>query len=326
LLEVYSAVCYYTFRKFGGELSDVPIYAVAPRPDISISDPARRFYESLNVIVVDAELNVDYADYPLANKPICAAYVAAICDTEFLAWMDSDTLVINEPKSLILDDSVDVCAAPESVKGVGSFGKEDILADPYWMQLYDICGTMGEPYTLTGLTGERIRAYYNTGVIASRRSSGIFEKWRDNMSATLDRCLWPYNPKLGDHHRHMVEQTTFGATAHSHEFKIAELPYTHNYWVQNQGYMMANYGVAPLDAAIWHHTNRMEKAFANLQRDIDRKGYDLTRIEEFVADIRQNSKDRLGLDISWHRKMRQRLKIGPRLRRLVGRSLPSDQI
>ena len=185
-LERESLLMVESFRRFGGDLKDTPIYSFQVRDKNDVSTPTLKTLESFGVKHQKVVLNHKYPDYPLANKPLLCAYAEQNIDAEILVFLDSDLVFFSEPKEFLLTAEYDVGIRPEHEKMIGSEGKED-PNDEYWQHLYQLAGVGDkEMFVTTTVDRQKIRAFWNSGVVAVRRSAGIFTAWRETFLKLLE--------------------------------------------------------------------------------------------------------------------------------------------
>ncbi|MGF1587857.1 MAG: hypothetical protein ACFCU7_01185 [Pleurocapsa sp.] len=212
-LEKQSAILAESIRQFGGKLKDTPIYSFHPRRGSPIADETIKQFESLRVNHQQVVLNVKYHDYYLANKPLVCAYAEQNIEAEILVFLDSDKCFFAEPQEFWLPDNYNVGLRIEYGRGIGSTGKQDIQ-DDYWQQLYQTFGVKDERFVCTPIGNKRIRAYWNSGMIAVRRSAGIFTAWKNNFEKVMELQI---TPKQGDY---MIEQSVLSATVCAMEEEV----------------------------------------------------------------------------------------------------------
>ena len=120
-------------------------------------------------------------------------------------FLDSDKCFFAEPTEFLLPDNYNVGLRVEYGRGIGSTGTQDIQ-DDYWQELYRTIGVKQERYVTTPIGNKKIRAYWNSGMVAVRRSAGIFQAWLDNFERVMDAGIMP---KQGNY---MLEQSSLSAT------------------------------------------------------------------------------------------------------------------
>ena len=219
-----------SIRRFGGRYRRAPILAFAPRPGLGVDVATRRALTAMNVQYVDEPLNTYCPEYGSANRVFAAAWAEAQCDSEFIVVLDSDTVFLDEPE---LPREADVAVRPVDSKGSATRGPGDPFED-YWTKLAAIGGTSIErlPYLYTTISGERIRASYNGGLIVARREKGILTRWADLFAASVSAGIRPYRGS---------GMNIFASTGHVGQGAS-------EYWGSNQ---------AALALAIWATTDRV---------------------------------------------------------------------
>jgi hypothetical protein len=183
-----------SIRRFGGRWSGAPIDTFAPRAGRPIADETRSFFEAHGVTHHDEVLNADFDDYGFGNKIFAAARAEEMAAEDFVVFLDTDTVILSEPATLLLPDGVDAAVRPVDFhrwreppdgdprwrtrhRQASSTGAGD-QNDGYWMRMYDLCGVTARPFLETVCDRVRIRAYANSGLVAARRSAGVFAHWR----------------------------------------------------------------------------------------------------------------------------------------------------
>ncbi len=204
-LEAQSLMLAESIRKFCGNLKDTPIYSFHPRVGEPIALQTRKAFEDLNVIHQQLPINEEFHDYYLANKPLVCAYAEQNIDAEILVFLDSDKCFFSEPKEFLLPADCNVRMRPEYGRGVGSVGGQD-PNEWYWQKLYEVLGVKREVFVNTPIGNKKIRAYWNSGLVAVRRSAGIFTAWKDNFTKVMHLNI---NPPQGIY---FVEQSVLSVT------------------------------------------------------------------------------------------------------------------
>ncbi len=174
-----------SIRTFGGSLADAPIVAVAPRAGHEPSGATLATFRDLGVTTVVEDLNTQHPDYGMANKWAAARWAEEHLDTEVLVFLDSDTMVVADPSEFRLPPDVDVAVAPVDRKDKGSRGPGDPRED-YWLRMYELTGVTQRPFVTTPAGHQRIRAYFNGGLVATRRELRLFSEWYADFRALLD--------------------------------------------------------------------------------------------------------------------------------------------
>lgn len=221
-LEKQSQILAASIRRFGGKLKDTPIYSFHPRPGNPVANETLEQFAALAVNHQQVVLNVKYQDYYLANKPYVCAYAEETIDAEILVFLDSDKCIFAEPTEFLLPSNYNIGLRVEYGRGIGSTGIQDVQ-DEYWQKLYQIVGVKQERFVCTPIGNKTIRAYWNSGLVAVRRSAGIFTAWRHNFEQVMEAALVP---KQGNY---MIEQSSLSATVCALEEEVYNFSNPYSY-------------------------------------------------------------------------------------------------
>ena len=225
-----------SFRKFAGKYKDTPIISYQPRKDHRISRDTKKFFERNDVEIIDLNLNKNYCDYPLANKPLITAHRESVSSADILIFLDSDTFFINEPGELFDFEDAEAVLRPTDYKSLGTDNAGD-RNNFYWDSLYKQLDVKIKRYTTTTVSNEKILEYYNTGHIAALTEKQLFQQWLINFNRIMETGLKPKN-------RIFIEQTVFSATVSQMELKVKQFskgynyPLSHKYKILNPDYFV----------------------------------------------------------------------------------------
>jgi hypothetical protein len=219
-LESEAVLLMESLREWGGALADAPVYAFAPRPGLQPEPATTERLRSLGATVVDEPLVDRFAEIPTFNKVSVSAWAERNLGHEFLVFTDTDTVFLGEPAELAGGDWV-AAVRPVDRRIAGSKGKG--RNEPFWRKMYAELGVTEEPFTETTVGQMRIRAYWNTGLIAVRRSAGLFTAWEEALGRLFDAEIvqkrWP---------QFMDQLSWAGVTANLHE-RVRMLSDAYNY-------------------------------------------------------------------------------------------------
>jgi hypothetical protein len=222
-LEQESLLMVESFRRFAGNLKDSPIYSFQVRDKNDVSTPTLKALESFGVKHQKIVLNDKYPDYPLANKPLLCAYAEQNINAEIIVFLDSDLVFFSEPKEFLLPLEYDVGIRPEHEKMIGSEGKDD-PNDEYWQHLYQLANVRDKDVLVTTTVDrKKIRAFWNSGVVAVRRNTGIFTAWQE----TFEKLLAAGS--MIDSKNFYYEQSALSATICAKTKKIWQFSSNYNY-------------------------------------------------------------------------------------------------
>lgn len=220
-LETEALLLVESLREFGGAFAQAPVYAFAPRPGFEPDRSTVERLEALGGVTMVSEPLVDrFADIPTFNKVAVSAWAERELDHETLVFTDTDCVFLGEPTELAGGDWV-AAMRPVDRRIAGSRGKGK--GEPFWRKMYAELGVKSEPWVETTVGQMRIRAYWNTGLVAARRSAGLFEAWERALVRLFDAEIvqnrWP---------QFMDQLSWAGVTADSHD-RVLILSHPYNY-------------------------------------------------------------------------------------------------
>jgi tetratricopeptide (TPR) repeat protein len=219
-----------SIRTFGGRHGNARIVAVAPRPGLGVDAETQAMLRDLAVDYVDEPLNLSCQEYGSANRVFAAGWAERQVASEFVVVLDSDTVFLGEPE---LPDDADFAARPVDTKGSATCGPGDPF-EAYWRALAELGGVPLDrlPFLTTTISGDRVRASYNGGLVVARRALGIMAQWAALFEASIRANLTPH----GDGSHNVFASTGFVGPAAA------------RWWGSNQ---------AALALAAWSRTSRI---------------------------------------------------------------------
>jgi hypothetical protein len=215
-----------SLRKWGGRFSNAPVYAVNPRFDILKINPATfRSLENLGVKYLSVRPKSPFPWFRFLNKPVSVAAVESRVSTEMICFLDGDILVVREPGQLDLGTDFDFAACVRDKGGIGTTGPGD-PNERYWELMCQALGMRIDdlPFATALYFGERIRLYFNSGVLVYRRNTLLGEKWHDD-------CLKLLHARIAhpQHNIYFTDQAALSLTAVRLGLRIRQLGYSHNH-------------------------------------------------------------------------------------------------
>jgi hypothetical protein len=226
-LESQTLLCVESLRRWGGEMADAPVYTFAPRPG---SEPAAATVDrlgELGVQHVSEPLNTASPDLPHCNKVYVSAWAERELEHQVLVFTDSDTVFLHDP-ALLAPAEWPAAARPVGQTNAGSTG-EGHRNEPAWQALYDELGVKARPFLESNVEGERIRAYFNAGLLAVRRDTGILGEWRDALDRLLASSFAERHGGGRKQLRNQIDQLAFAGVVADRFEQMLILPATYNY-------------------------------------------------------------------------------------------------
>jgi tetratricopeptide (TPR) repeat protein len=211
-----------SIRRFGGSLRHAPIYSFAPRPGLDISREAQSQFQVLDVIHQARPLNTAHPQMGIANKPFVCAYAEEFLEADVSVFLDSDKVVFNEPRALLVSDKVSAAVRPVDSVNIGVAGFGEGQNGQYWRDLYATCGVDTVRFVRTMIDGTKIFDYFNSGMIAAHRNNRLFSKWAKIFDRTMRSGATPTDPFF-------IEQSSLAGTISGVAKDVAILPPSYNY-------------------------------------------------------------------------------------------------
>ncbi len=170
-----------SIRAFAGSLSKVPIWYFTPELEKQISSELKNHLARLNVNLITFQLDREVLEFPFAGQVFAKALaeMTASSQTELLAWMNTNSMVLKEPKEFLLEEGKSLGYRPVHHTLVGS--RYDEPLDEFWTLIYDYCKVPEERVfpMMTHVDGEMLRPYFNAGILVTRPEKQLFRKYRD---------------------------------------------------------------------------------------------------------------------------------------------------
>jgi hypothetical protein len=248
-LEAEGLLLVSSLRRWGGTLAEAPVYSFAPRPGHEPADSTVAELAELGVKHTSEPLNAEHPELPNCNKVYACAWAERELDQDVLVFVDSDTVFLQEPSELLLGADWLVASRPVGSRNAGSRGEGD-RNESNWQRLYEAVGATARPWVETVIERERIRAYFNTGLIAARREAGVYGAWRDALDGLLDSGF--RLKKM----RGQTDQMLFAAVVTDLHERVKILPDTYNYPLPKRIKMRTEMQALELDDLVHVHLHR----------------------------------------------------------------------
>jgi hypothetical protein len=219
-LESQSILFAESVRSWGGGLADAAVYAFTAPEDAPAAETIERL-RSFGVTDVELSLSSPYRDPPVLNKVFVSAWAERELEHEVLAFVDSDTVLLDEPRELTGTGWLAAAKPVGNSRTAGSTGPGD-PNEPYWQRVYELLGVRSWPFVTTTVDRARIRAYWNTGLVAARRSAGLFTEWEKALVRLFESdCVF--------RKRVLMEQVAWAAVIADIHDRVRVLPDEYNY-------------------------------------------------------------------------------------------------
>ncbi len=202
-----------SIRAFAGDLCSNPVWVLYPAGD-SLSEAIRAKLASLDVSLIPFDIDQKVLSFPFAGKVYASAFAESLAraETERLVWMDPDTIVIREPKELLLPEGKDLGCRPVHHLLIGS--PYDRPPDPFWELIYRNCNVPERAiFPMTTVVDEvMIRPYFNAGLLVVRPEKGLLAAWRDNFQRLYRQPPFEELYEKDERYRIFVHQAALAGT------------------------------------------------------------------------------------------------------------------
>ena len=168
-----------SIRKFAGVFSDSPIWMMTTKSEEEIPIKFRSQLKMFNVEIIKVDLDAEDLKFPFTSFVSSAAKAESLAkkQTEFLVWLGSNSLIINEPQEFILKDKVKLGCRPVHHTLIGSLYYQPI--DKFWELIYKRCKVPEDRIfpMQTHVDGNILRPYFNSGFLIVRPENGFLGTW-----------------------------------------------------------------------------------------------------------------------------------------------------
>ncbi|MFX1540732.1 MAG: hypothetical protein ACFFBX_08155 [Promethearchaeota archaeon] len=222
-----------SIRTFAGNLSEKPIWVFTPKSSQQISTSTKDRLEGLDAKIISFELDESKLPFFFADTIQIIAFAESIAErnTALLAWLDANTLVLNEPKDFLLSDDKSLGYRPVHHTLIGS--RYDEPLDPFWTQIYRSCQVPQDRVfpMVTHVDATQVRPYFNAGFLITRPTNRLFRIWHDTFFELYKKAECAEFYQQDKRYEIFVHQAVLSGVILSMfpTAELQELPPTYNY-------------------------------------------------------------------------------------------------
>ncbi len=222
-----------SIRTFAGSFSRNCILYFTPEHKNQLSTAARDRFDSLGVKVMPFRVDSETLRFPLAGDVFAAATAEStvINQTDLLAWLCTNTVVLQEPTAFQLPKEKSLGYRPVHHTLVGS--RYDEAVDEFWTLIYRSCSVPQERIfpMETHIDGTRIRPYFNSGMLIIRPRSRLLQTWWDIFSGLYQKADFQKFYEQNNLYKIFVHQALLSGVILSkfETDELLELPSIYNY-------------------------------------------------------------------------------------------------
>ena len=182
--EVQSQMFVRSLREFGGEMSNLPVWALFPESQ-PLGSSFEKALSDLDVSVVPFVIDKKFSHFPFALKTSAAAQAEKLAEGQnaVLAWHDRTGIILNQPESFYLPDDIAFGYRPTDIANIGApFGRP---FPPFWEVVCDHCTleVPDFPSITTVIDQIDIYLYINAGLLVVHPEKKILRRWEENLLA-----------------------------------------------------------------------------------------------------------------------------------------------
>jgi len=170
-----------SIRAFAGALSQATIWCYVPSYGKEVSPSTKGRLRELDVDLIPFTIDREILRFFFTAEitAVSLAESQARDQAELLAWVDANTIVLQEPKAFLLHRDKSLGFRPVHHTLVGSRWDEPL--DPFWTLVYESRGVSPDRvFPMTAhVDGVRIRPYMNAGLLVVRPEKNLLRTWRD---------------------------------------------------------------------------------------------------------------------------------------------------
>jgi hypothetical protein len=222
-----------SIRAYGGELADQPIWFFMPDTDEPLTDAGSQRLQALNVRVLPFKIERKQLQFFFMGQLAGLAQAEKVADgeVELLAWLDANTIVLHEPKELLLPPWTMLGYRPVHHLLLGS--RYDQPLDLFWGAIYQACGVPPERVFPMKPVVEDVlmRPYFNAGILVTRPERGLLHRWYATFlelyQAPVFQAFYQQSPRYTIFmHQAVLAGVVLSALERE---ELLELPDTYNY-------------------------------------------------------------------------------------------------
>ena len=222
-----------SIREFGGKYANAPIWLFTLKEESEISEERINKLSSLRVDIKKLDIDKEVANFPFTCHVRAAAQAEELAENKIrnLVFLGINSLIIQEPSELLLDEGISLGYRPVHHKLIGSLYEEPI--DPFWQKIYQICNVSEDKVfpMQTHVDGNILRPYINSGYLIVKPERGFLRYWWKVYKEAYSESFFYDYYKKDDLYLTFIHQAILSGIFLSYLLKdeTRELPFTYNY-------------------------------------------------------------------------------------------------
>ena len=161
------------------------VVIIKPRSGQPISKNILDQFNKIGVEFFDADLNIDWKDHPMMNKPYATCYGEKILESEceYIIYLDADSILLKPIDFSIFSNMQKIGIRPVDVRNIGNLYGEDLIE--IWNYVFKVMNIdKSNLWNIkTTITNEKIYPYFNSGFIVEKQGTKLFYLWAEKSSS-----------------------------------------------------------------------------------------------------------------------------------------------
>ncbi len=227
-LEPQAQLLVESFKRFAAD-PDTQLFAYSPRKNFLPGQATCDFLKNHGVVHICDNLNVDFLEYPIANKILaCRHFEIKFTEYKSVMFVDTDTVFFN-PIDFDLFKTEKLYLRPTGHKGPGSSGEFD-EKDEYWQRVFSLFDLpLPAAEFKTSIHQVEIRPYFNAGLVWVNGLNGFYQQWEQDFLMLYESKLRPVEyVSKDDNNFRCLDQVALAVTATRYQNQLEILPFTYN--------------------------------------------------------------------------------------------------
>jgi len=240
--EINSVLLAESIRAFGGNLASCPVWFMFPETNKDLTSRSQKRLEALNIQLVPFPVEADDLNFFFKVELIALSLAETLAEGQVnrLVWLDSNTLLLHEPKHFLLPFEYKLAYKPVHHLLLGS--KYDQPIDPFWKEIYTHCDVPQERiFPMRPMVEDvQMRPYFNAGILVTRPQQGLLRHWFNKFQEIYQmpafRSFYLKDPRF----KIFMHQAVLAGMILNQfdQTELLELPENYNYpahlWIQDK--------------------------------------------------------------------------------------------
>jgi hypothetical protein len=231
--EINSLLLAESIRAFGGGMANNPIRFFLPDYGKPLTEAAQERLGRLDVWVTPFKMEKERLQFFFMGQLAGLAEAEKMCEgeSEVLAWMDGNTILLHEPKELLLPEGKSLGYRPVHHLLLGS--RYDQPPDAFWAEIYRTCEVPPERvFAMKPVVEDlEMRPYINAGFMAVRPERGLLRAWYESFLTLSQTPTFQAFQREDERYIIFMHQAVLAGVMlrHLEREEMLDLPESYNY-------------------------------------------------------------------------------------------------